>query len=263
MSMLSNMKSEGLEAQEDRIGGFQLKSTDLYEATIKLAYITESDGGAYGLNLTFQIGGSEYRENTIYFTNKDKENFYYTKDDKGNRTTTKAQLPGFNLVNNLCRLAIDKELYEIVEEEKTIKVYDSKEGKEIPKSMPCLTELHGSKVLLAITEQTVNKNKKNDNTGKYEPTSETREENQIDHVFHWDLRATVNELTAIAKAEAEGKPAPKIEFADKWLERYAGKKADKRTIKEGGDAPKQGRPSPAGSSGDKPAATSSLFNRNK
>lgn len=264
MSMLSNMKSEGLEGQEDRLGGFQLKTTDLYPAKIKLAYLVESKKGAYGLNLIFSINNADYRERTIWFTNQNKENYYFTKDDKGNATKTKAQLPGFVLVNNLCRLAIGKELHEIQEEEKVIKVYDADEKKEIPKAMPVLTELHGAEVLLAIVEKTVNKTVLNDNTGKYDAIAETTEQNEIEHVFHLETRASMNEVDAYTKAENEGKTPPPFDFANQWEERYKGKKRDARTIRDG-DTPKSGRPAASGNAGasktESKPATSSLFKR--
>ncbi|MCF8861659.1 ssDNA binding protein [Agrobacterium phage OLIVR2] len=258
MSILKNLTSEGIEEQEDRLGGFSRKPTSVYEADIKTAYLVKSKHGAHGLNLIATINGQEYREPTIWFTNRNGENFYVDKETK-----KKKQLPGFNLVNNLCRLAIDKELHELDTEDKTVKVYDPDEKKELPKSVPCIVELHGAKVLFAIVEQTVDKTE-DDGNGNYVPTGEGRDENVIEHVFHYDLRATVNELVAIAKAEQDGKTPPKIEFAEKWLERYDGKKRDKRTVKEGEGAPRSGRPSGSApqATGGKPA-TSSLFNRGK
>lgn len=257
MSILSGMTSAGIEEQEDRLGGFSRKETNLYEFDIKTAYLTQSKNGAHGLNLILTNNGQEYREPTIWFTNRAGENFYIDKETKN-----KKQLPGFNLVNNLCRLAIDKELHQLDTEDKTVKVYDPDEKKELPKSVPCIVELHGAKILAAVVEQTVDRTQ-DDGNGNYVPTGEGRDENVIEHVFHHELRATVNELVAIAKAEKEGKTPPKIEFADKWVEKYGGKKRDKRTVKEGEGAPKSGRPSASGSApqaGGK-AATSSLFNR--
>lgn len=268
MSMLANMKSEGLEAQEDRLGGFSLRPTGIYkDATIKLAYITKADSGALALNLSFQLASGEYRERAIYFTNKAGENFYYTKDSNGNLTTTKAQLPGFALVNNMCRLAIGKELSELQDEEKVVKIYDPDEKKELPKSVPCITELHGAKIAVAIVEQMVNKSEKDDNTGKYVDTAESRDENVIQHFFHNDTLASANEMDKYIEAEKEGKALPELgAFAALWEEKYAGKKQDKRSIKDGSTAPKSGRPAPAGGGSAPQAgakATPSLFNRGK
>jgi hypothetical protein len=256
MSLLKNLKSEGTQEQEDRLGGFQRLKTDLYPGKVKLAYITKSDGGAMAVNLTFDVNGKEYREPAIWITNKNGENFYYAKDDTAKKT--KHQLPGFNLVNNLCRLALDgKELAELDTEDKTIKVYDPTEKKEINKSMPCITELHGAEVLLAIEEILENKQEKNDQTGQYEPVADTREVNQIAHVFHLETMASMSEIK-------EEKPFG--EFAKAWKEKYEGQVRDARKIKDGQAAPKSGRPSSSGgsapaSSGEK--KTSSLFNRNK
>lgn len=265
MSLLANMKSEGLEGQEDRLGGFSLRPTDIYkDAEIKVAYITKSDKGAMALNLSFQIGNGEYRENAIYFTNAAGENFYFTKDSNGNRTTKKAQLPGFNLVNNLCIVALGKELHELDTEKKTFKVWDSEERKELPKSVDAVTELMGAKVAIAIVEQTVNKTEKDDNTGKYVPTAESRDENLIEHVFHNESLATANEVAAYEKAVNDGATPPELGgFAAQWTEKYSGKKRDKRTIKDGASAPQSGRPKAAGGApqGGQQKATNSLFNR--
>jgi hypothetical protein len=268
MSILSNMKSEGLEGQEDRLGGFSRKTTGLYPGKVKVAYLTKSPKGASALNLTFEINGQEYREPPVYFTNSKGENFYFTKDANGNRTDKKAQLPGFFLVNSLCRLATGQELFELADtvEEKTLKLYDPDEKKEVPKSVEVITGLTGAEVLLAIVEQTVNKSEKNDQTGEYEPIADSRDENVIEHYFHLDTRASINEMDKALEAEKEGKAIPEFLFATQWEERYGGKKRDKRTIKDGdASAPKSGRP---GSAGGAPAAsgkaaTSSLFNKNK
>ena len=260
MSLLKNMKSEGLETQEDRLGGFSRKETNVYPLDIKIAYITESKNGALGLNLIGTINGQEYREPVIWFTNRDKENFYKDKD-----SGKKKPLPGFVTVNNLCRLAVDKELFELDTEDKTVKIYDPEEKKEVPKSVPCITELHGSKVLVAVVEQTVNKSEE-DGKGGYRDIADSRDENFIEHVFHAEYEATVNELTKMGEAKAEGKDIPEPTFLKMWVEKYAGKKRDKRTIKDGESAPKSGRPS-ASNGGSAPQSTekktSSLFNRDK
>lgn len=267
MSLLGNMKSEGLEVQEDRLGGFQLRKTDIYPAKIKMAYITKSPNGAVAMNLSFDINGTEFRQNGIYFTNRNGENFFYPKDDKGNPDTTKPkqQNPNFALINAMCRLAVGQELHELDDtvEEKTVKVWDSTEKKEINKSLPVVTGLLGAEILIAITEQTVNKSEKNDQTGNYDPIAESRDENIISHFFHFDTKASLNEMDKALKAEAEGKEVAPFTFADQWLERYQGKKADARTIKTDGATPKSGKPSSSAPAAGAKAATSSLFNKNK
>lgn len=255
MGLLSNLKSEGLEKQEDRLGGFSLKETDLYPAKVKVAYITKSANGALGMNILFDIASQEYREPTIWFTNTKGENFYFTKDDKGNATKTKAQLPGFALINNLCRLSIDKELSELDTEEKVIKVYDPEEKKEVNKSLPVIVDLGGAEILLAIRKVLANKSEKGDKdaNGKdtYHNLEDIREYNEIVNVFHLETQGTVNEL------EAGKEP----EFAKLWQEKYKGKVHDIRTIKDGNTgAPKSSRASSsAPQAGEK--KTSSLFKK--
>lgn len=68
-------------------------------------------------------------------------------------------------------------------------------------------------ITLGIVKSVVDKTKKNEQTGLYEPTGETREENSIDKVFHTETKKTVSEFTT--KAE-------KAEFYDMWLKKNKG-----------------------------------------
>lgn len=269
-NIFANMKTDGIEVQDERLGGFARKPTNLYPAKIKVAYLDQSPGGTHSLNVIFDIGGQEYREPAVYFTNKKGEHFFYAKDANGNPDTSKPKqmLPGFVFVNSLCLLATGQEFAELSDtiEEKTLKVWDSEEKKEVNKAKQVVTGLTGAEVLLAIVEQTVNKTEKNDQTGDYDPIAEDRDENVIEHVFHLETKASYSEMTKAIKAEKEGKELPAFIFADTWLEKNEGKKRDKRTIKDGAtSAPKSGRPSSASTpaAGSTKAATSSLFNKNK
>lgn len=266
-NIFANMKSDDIEVQDERLGGFARKPTNLYPAKIKVAYLSKAASGAHALNVVFDIAGQEYRENAVYFTNKKGENFFYPKDSNGTPDTTKPKqmLPGFVYVDSLCMLSTGQEFHQLADtiEEKTLKVYDPEEKKEVPKAMQVITGLTGADVLLAIVEQTANKTEKNDQTGNYDPIAESRDENFIEHVFHLDSKASYSEMKKALKAEAEGKDLPAFIFADAWKEKNEGKKRDVRTIKDGdGSAPKSGRPasSNAPAAGAK-AATSSLFNK--
>jgi hypothetical protein len=136
----------------------------------------------------FDLNDKEYRE-TIYITNKQGENFFLNKDDP----TKKVPLPGYTTVNDICLMTTDKPLSEQDTEAKMVNVWDNDAKKEVPKSVPVLTELLGQKVTLGILKQLVNKNEKNQSSGKYEPTAETREENVIEKVFHSPTHMTVVE----------------------------------------------------------------------
>lgn len=78
--------------------------------------------------------------------------------------------------------------------------------------------LVGKAIKLGILEVRENKSKKNDSTGKYEPTNEERTYNTIDKFFRESDERTTEEIKGqIAKAE----------FINKWREKNADKLQDK------------------------------------
>ena len=239
MSLFGNLKSDGLEQTQDRLGGgYQPKETDIYTGKIKALYAGKSPGGAQSVSLILSLAdGSEYRE-TFWITNKKGENFFLNKDDK----TKKVPLPGFTIVDDLCLVTTGKPLAEQDTEEKTIKLYDSEAKKELPKAVPMLVEALGLEVSLGIVKVLENKNEKQGD--EYVPTTETRELNTTDKVFHTETRMTVVEAR-------EGAEVAK--FWDSWLERNKGNTRDKRTIKDG-QAGTAGAPKAAGASAAAPAA---------
>lgn len=217
MSLFANLKTDGLEEAQDRLGGFRPLETDIYTGEIKALYAGKSTGGAMSVNLIASFNGQEYRE-TFWVTNKKGENFFLNKDDK----TKKVPLPGFTIADNICLIATGKPLAEVDVEEKTIKLYDSEQKKELPKGVDMIVEAIGQKISLAIFKDTVNKNEKQGD--EYVPTAETREENVSDNVFHPEHKLTVAEAR---NGQTEAK------FWDSWLDRNKGKTRDKRVIKDG------------------------------
>lgn len=95
-----------------------------------------------------------------------------------------------------------------------------------------------------IQKQTVDKNEKGDD-GKYYPTGETREINEVVKFFRYDDGLTVPE---IEKGVTEAK------FKDEWVAKWAGKVINK--AKGNKDGAKSGLPSGGAKTG-----TSSLFKR--
>lgn len=255
MSLLGNLKSEGLEAQEERVGGFSLLDTALYAGKVKTAYITKSSGGAMAVNLILDINGREYRERPIWITNKNGENSYDAKDRDGKKTGKKAQLPGFQIINTLCRVSIDRELSELDTEEKIVNIFDFDERKDIPKSVPVIVDLIGGEALFAIERQKLNKQQKNDQTDQYEDIADEREQNEIVAVMHLETRKTISEIEGNREAT----------FGPEWEKKWGGTVRDKRTIKDGAGAARNGRP--AGPAGGQSAGgerkTNSLFNRDQ
>ncbi len=237
MSIFANMKTEGLEEAQDRLGGFQVFDTDAYDATIKLAYAITSAGGAHGVVLTAELpGGKEYNE-TIYVTNRKGENFFLNKDDK----TKKVPLPGFTTMDHICLAATEQPLSAQETEEKIVKVYDSETKSQLPKSVQVLTGLLGKPVTLGILKQLENKNEK-DSAGNYQPTAETRDTNVIDKVFHTETKKTMVEAL-------NGQDAT---FYEGWVAKNKGQTRDKRSIKDG-QAGTSGRPSAGAPAAGAPA----------
>ncbi len=248
-NIFSDLKTEGLEESQDRLGGFNIRDTDIYDATIKVAYAGKSDGGAHNVTVVALLkgDGSEYSE-TIYITNKKGENWFANKQD----ASKKVPLPGFTLIEDICLMTTGKTLSEQDMEEKIVKVYDYDEKKEIPKSVPVLTELTGQPIYLGIVREKVDRTKKDESSGEYEPTGETREQNTIEKVFHNPSKMTVVE----ARNQAD-EPV----FFNKWLEKNKGNTRNRATGINGGTSGKPGNGGPPKSGDQEKKKTTSLFGK--
>jgi len=253
MSLFGNLTTEGTEATEDRLGGnFGAIDTDVYTGKIKMAYAGQSAQGARSVTLILaggNYGDREYRE-TIYITNRKGENFY-TKDGK------KHQLPGFIVMNHLCQVTVGKELHEMTGEDKMVNIYDPEQKKEMPKSVPVLTELLGQEVSLAIVRSTENQTEKQGDQYVPKADGSTRDVNNIDKVFHTATKMTVHEAQARQKPGGESVVA---EFWDKWVERNKGQTRDKTTKTSGaGQSGRPGGGAPQSGNSTGQAPRSSLF----
>lgn len=213
MSIFSNMTTDGLVDQEDKLGGgFAPMPSGAYTGTIKLAYLGKANSSnAQSITVHTEINGADMRE-TIWITNRNGENFY-TPKDQTNGKSTKMPLPGFTTIDDLCLLSTGSPLAEQTTEEKVVKLYDFTERKEMPKAVQALTQLMGKQITLGILRQIVDKQKKGDD-GAYHNSGETRVENVIDKVFHAETGRTVNEY----RHEVET-----AEFLAAWKERNTGK----------------------------------------
>jgi hypothetical protein len=245
-NLFNNMKTDGLEESQDRLGGgFQALESGIYEGTVKAFYAGESKGGAMSLTLIADIGGGKEYKETVYITNKQKQNFFVNKD-----SGKKSPLPGFTVANDICLIACGSELSELETEEKIVKIYDYEQKKEIPTAVPMVMAVVGKKVALGIVKTLENKTVKNDQTGEYEPTADTREVNSIDKVFSPEFKMTVAEAR-------QQKTAP--EFWDAWKKRNDGQTRDKRDIKDGEAA--KGAPKAAPKAAAAAAPKKSLFGK--
>lgn len=260
------VKSEKVE--DDFLGGGGVLDTDIYTATIKYAYIGKAQNSdARNLTLCLKINKTEITK-SIWMTNRNGDVTY-----KDKKTGEERNLPGYNQVNSLCMLVCSKEVGDLDVEEKTLSIYDFDAKKEIPQAVECLTDLHDQTIQVAIQRQTVDKTEKNEATGDYDPTGETRDVNEVVKFFPETILVTISEvahyieslggdfedvlsegdlLKAIAQMDEDG------EYAAKWLEKNRHQTWDKSTGKKK-EGKSFGGGSSAGGGETKAKAKSSLF----
>lgn len=253
------------EVEDDFIGGGGVVDTDIYSGVIKYAYIrSSSKSDAKCLNLSVNVNGKEITRQ-IWMTNGKGDVTY-----KDKKTGEEKNLPGFNQINGLCMLLLSKEVGNLDVEEKVLNLYDYDAKKEIPQTVECFTELHGVPLQIAIQRQTVDKTKKNDSTGDYELTGETRDENEFIKFFPENRLVTISEVAhyikslggdfeevlndgdlskAINKMEKDG------DYATKWLEKNRGQTWDKSTGSKGEGKSFSGGKSSGGGSSEKKKKT--------
>jgi hypothetical protein len=243
MSILKNLKSdENISTAKDSVGGGGAIDSDSYKAVVSMAYLTESKGGAAGLVFSAKAeNGREIRQTFWMTSGKDKgQKHYYEKDGE------KHELPGFTAANSLCLLTTGQEIGDLEPEKKVVSVYSYEAKAEVPTKVDVLTDLIGKEIVIGLLKQTVDKTTKNEATGKYDPTGETRDENEIDKFFHAETLKTVAELRAKADEAA---------FHAIWVAKWKGQVRNKaKGAAAGGTA---GAPKAGGAGTKKPAT--SLF----
>lgn len=236
--MFQNLQvDKTIQSEKDVLGGFSVLESGLYPLTIKLAFLTIAESGAMALNIHSETeDGQTFRTQQWMTSGTAKGGHNYYVDNKG----VKQYLPGFNVANAISRLTTGKDIAQLVPEEKVVNLYNKTLGAEAPTPVQMYTELNGTTFVAGIIKQTVNKNVK-DSAGKYVPTNETRDENELDKVFQAETKLTTAELDA---GDTVGT------FCNSWSDKNTGVTRNK--VKEAKNAPKAG--APAGSS-----ATPSLF----
>ena len=246
-TLFGNLNNAGLEESQDRLGGgFQPRSTDIYNMEIVLFYAGQSKEGAKSITVHAKDATGLYRE-TIYITNKKGENFFLNKDDK----TKKVPLPGFTTADDICLAATGFPLAEQEFTEKVFNLYDFDAKKEVPTKVMCALDVMGKTVSLGIQKVLEDKTAKNAQTGDYEPTGESKETNSIAKVFHTESKVTM----------AEARNGSEAKFWDSWLERNKDQTYDKRSDKSGNGKPAAKAPPQAGGAAGSGAPRASLFGK--
>jgi hypothetical protein len=220
MSLLDSLKTDNNIANEsDVLGGGGAVESGVYDATIKVAYIGKSTGGAMSLNLELNMGGRDVRQQLWVTSGDAKGNKnYYERDGKRN------YLPGFNIANALSLLTVGKEISQLDTEDKVLKLWSYDAKAEVPTTVPVLTDLTGQEIRVGMIKQTVDKNVKND-AGAYVPSGETREENEIDKLFRSKDGLTVAEIRAETTS---------ADFMDAWAKKWTGVTKNKAKGATGG-----------------------------
>ncbi len=206
----------------ERLGGGFAWESAVHDCNIKMVYMDQAESGAVSFNLELtNAAGKTLKERLWIKSGNVKGNkTYYTKDGKN------YPLPGYSVADSLCIAATGNHLKTCMEtvEKKAVQVYDSKEGKEVQKTRPVVMSLIGKAVKVAVHNITEDKRKKNDATGDYEPTGETRTINECKFFGNMDGK-TAEEISSGADAT----------FFDKWAEKNTGVTIDK-TSKNAGQA---------------------------
>ena len=249
MSLLANLATDSSIADEkDSIGGSGPLDSGVYNCTVSMAHITKSAGGAMGLVLTLKTSDNKEVRQTLWMTSgttKGSKNYYEDKNGE------KHYLPGFIAANALSLLTVGKEISQLDTETKVINLYSAEAKAEVPTKVEVVMDLLGQEIIAGIIKQTVDKTKKNEATGQYEATGETRDENEIDKFFRAKDRMTTAEIRAQAEEAV---------FINSWDQKWTGKVKDRAKGAAAGlpGVPKLGSiPSGASASAKKP--TTSLF----
>lgn len=200
--------------------------SNYYPAIIEYAYLTESQNGAIGVvtSVKVKVNGNEVTKGeTLWITNRNKENFYKDKDGK------KVVMPSFQTLTDIFGLITNNPIEGIEDdlEERVIKVYDFEAKAEIPTQVNMITSLVGAPIGVLIQKVLRNKTAKQLD-GSYADTAEFYETNQFAKFVDIETGLTLTEAIA-------GQTEPTFKTA--WLKQNEGVTRDLRTIKEAGTTP--------------------------
>ena len=217
MSILASLVTDDSIANEkDTVGGGgnRILDSGLYNCTVETAYISKAASGALGLVVNFKTDDGRSLRQTFWMTSGSAKGCknYYEKDGE------KYYLPGFILANSLSLLTTGQEISQLETEKKVIPLYNPEAKAEVPTKVDMVMDMLGKEILVGVLKTIVDKTKKNEATGIYEPTGETREENEVDKFFRARDKMTTAEIRA---------QAPEANFYKVWSEKWTGKVREK------------------------------------
>lgn len=235
MSLLKNLKTDdNIQSERDSLGGSSILESGLQTLTINLAFLTKSDGGALALNIRATTEDNKEVRQQFWVTSGDAKGNknYYT-----NKNGEKQYLPGFTMANSLTLLTVGKEISELDTETRVISLWSSAAKAEVPTKVDMLVDLLKTQVIAGILKQTVDKTVKNQTSGQYEPTGETKDENEVDKFFRAKDKMTTGEIRS---------QATEASFIHAWEKKWAG--VTKQKSKGASAGATSGAPKPAGQS---------------
>ncbi len=242
MSMFSGTKTapEVKDEERDSVGGSYIWESDTYPVTIDLAYGGISQGGALSVNIVYKDKTGREITDTQWVQSGDTKDNKPTYTDK--RSGEERKLPGLQHTDAICQMVAGKNLDEMDTEQKVAMIWDFGARAKVEQKVEMIMELIGAQVIVGVQKKVVDKNAKGDD-GKYHPTGETRETNEVDKVFDGTTGRTLTEIRAEA-AEAK--------FIHTWREKWSGNTINEATAAAGSTAK-------AGAPGAAPAPTKGLF----
>lgn len=225
MSLLAGAGvAQNAEKQTDRLGGFSLLETGVYDMTIEVAYLSTAASGARAINFHLKCDQGSLRT-TQYFTSGTAKGLktYFEKDGK------QYNLPGFVHVNDIFKACgYAGGINDADMQPATLKLYSKEHQGEVNTQVQHAANLRDKVIKVAIVKETVDKTALGGDN-EYHPTGETRDQNDLVKVFLPDGRTV---------AEAESVPAvTEALFQAAWLEKNKGKTINKaKGAAQGGTA---------------------------
>ena len=206
-------------------------STDIYEATVKEAYIDEKESGAMFFNATFSTSTGKLVALRECFQSGDKAKnpnaTYYTDKDG-----VEHDMPGYAVSNEVLVAIMGedvlndndeiRDLYDLHEdgdvERKAIPIYDFNAKKKVPTQVPVVVPLVGKKIRIGVLDAFVDiPAKRPDGTIDYNtPSGKSKRINQIDCFFNAETGQTYSEFSSSVDAE----------FYKEWSDKSKGKVYD-------------------------------------
>lgn len=226
--------------ETDRLGGNRVKESGLYPVTVEMAYISKADSGAMAVNLHLTCEDKSVYKEIIYISSGDAKGNSFTYKDK--KTGDEVPLPGYAMIDTLCKLATGKGLDKMDTCKKFLSIYNFTEKKDVNTEVDVIEDLLDTKIIAGIIKLISDKKKNVAGPGEkknYQSTGETREGNEVDKWFHAEDGRTVGEM--VAKAETSA-------FHDKWGDLNTGKTRDTSSAKKSGA--KAGAPAAAAETGE-------------